>query len=107
MKVKVSKWKAPAGHQCTAMDAWFLWFIGKMPGECFERIALKSGQERWLYRPNVHGKYCPSSGDNKGIECRCDNCDFFLNCFPDWREWWRHSAIPSTKPENHSMKPEK
>ena len=84
--VKVRKWEGPA--PCTpAMDAWALWMVGRMPGAIFERIALRCGQERWLYRPSSHGKYCPSNGEHKGIECRCEECDFYLDCFPDWEDY--------------------
>ena len=44
MKVKVTKWTGPS-RSTPAMDAWFLWMIGNMPGECYERIALKHGKE--------------------------------------------------------------
>lgn len=64
-----------------AVDAWLLWMIGKMPGECFERILLKHGKEDWLYHPSLMGEECPSNGKHKGVECRCDNCDTFLFCF--------------------------
>lgn len=85
MKVKVRKWRH-AHPKTPALDAWFLWTIGKMPGECFERILLKHGKEHWLYHPSHHGKECPSNGEHKGVECRCDECDYYLECFPDWKE---------------------
>ena len=83
MKVKVKRWQGPS-KSTPAMDAWFLWMIGRMPGECFERIALKHGKERWLYVPGNHGDECPSNGEHPGIECRCDECDFCLLCFPEY-----------------------
>lgn len=84
VKVKVRRWDGPS-KSTYAMDAWFLWMIGRMPGECFERIALKHGREHFLYRPSHHGKYCPSNGERPGIECRCDECNWYLKCFPDWK----------------------
>lgn len=86
MKLKVRRWQGPA-KSTYALDAWFLWMIGRMPGECFERIALKHGREHWLYRPSHHGEHCPSSGDRPGIECRCDECPYYLKCFPDWESF--------------------
>ena len=83
MKVKVRKW-AHSSPKTPALDAWFLWMIGRMPGECFERMALLRGHENWLYRPSYHGEKCPSNGDNNGIECRCDNCNYYLRCFPEF-----------------------
>lgn len=82
MKVKVRRW--PDAHPKTpTLDAWFLWMIGRMPGECFERIALRHGRENCLYNPSHHGELCPSNGEHQGIECRCDECDYYLDCFPE------------------------
>lgn len=84
MKVKVRIWEH-YDPETVALDAWFLWRTGKMPGPCFERIALRHNHGNWLYDPGEKGKYCPSNGEN-GIECRCDECDHYLICFPDWKE---------------------
>lgn len=27
---------------------------------------------------------CLGNGEVKGIDCRCDECDFYLKCFPEW-----------------------
>ena len=35
--------------------------------------------------PGYHGKDCLGNGSYPGVECCCDECDFFLTCFPDWR----------------------
>lgn len=86
MKVKVRKWDK-ADPKTVALDAWFLWMIGRMPGECYERIALKKGKEHRLYRPSRHGEECPSNGQRPGIECRCDECNWYLKCFPDWETY--------------------
>lgn len=37
-----------------------------------------------MLRPSCHGKDCPGNGENPGVECCCDECDYFLGCFPDW-----------------------
>lgn len=34
--------------------------------------------------PSYHGRLCSGSGDMAGSECCCDECDYFLECFPDW-----------------------
>ena len=36
--------------------------------------------------PSWHGQDCQSNGEHPGIECQCDECDHFLDCFPDWQE---------------------
>ena len=41
-----------------------------------------------ILTPGFHGETCQGNGDHPGIECCCDECDFFLICFPDWRELW-------------------
>lgn len=30
-----------------------------------------------------HPKLCLGSGDIPGIECCCDECDYYLECFPE------------------------
>jgi len=36
--------------------------------------------------PSYHGKDCLANGEHAGYECACDECDHYLECFPDWRE---------------------
>ncbi len=36
-----------------------------------------------LLTPSYHGEECLSSGDYPGYECCCDECDYFLFCFPE------------------------
>lgn len=50
--------------------------------------------------PSYYGKKCQGNGEHEGIECCCDQCDYFLTCFPDYndpnhirtygdqRDWW-------------------
>lgn len=37
-----------------------------------------------LLTPCYHGQGCLGNGDNPGYECCCDECDFYLECFPEW-----------------------
>ncbi len=42
-----------------------------------------------LLNPGNHGENCKGNGetcDEKGnlIECCCDECDYFLECFPEF-----------------------
>lgn len=39
-----------------------------------------------LLTPSYHGEQCLGSGDFPGYECCCDECDYYLVCFPDWKE---------------------
>lgn len=34
--------------------------------------------------PSWHGKECLGNGENPGIECCCDECAFFLECWPEY-----------------------
>lgn len=34
--------------------------------------------------PCFHGDKCPGNGEHPGLECNCDECDYYLFCFPDW-----------------------
>lgn len=36
--------------------------------------------------PSFHGAACLANGRHPGVECQCDECDFCLECFPDWSE---------------------
>ena len=38
----------------------------------------------WL-TPSYHGQYCLGNGEHPDIECCCDECDYYLACFPDWK----------------------
>lgn len=34
--------------------------------------------------PSYHGKDCLDNGEHPGIKCCCDECGFFLECFPEY-----------------------
>ena len=45
-----------------------------------------------IFIPSLHGKDCPSDGhhfDENGneIECCCDECDYYLKCFPEYLQF--------------------
>ena len=37
--------------------------------------------------PSYHGRDCLGNGEHQEYECLCDECDFYLVCFPDWRNY--------------------
>ena len=39
-----------------------------------------------IFTPGNHGELCRHNGENAEYEIACDECDFFLECFPDWKE---------------------
>lgn len=38
-----------------------------------------------LLKPSHHGEQCPGNGED--LECCCDECDHYLTCFPDWKDF--------------------
>lgn len=36
--------------------------------------------------PSPNGENCKGNGLNKNVECMCDECKYYLECFPDWRD---------------------
>lgn len=36
--------------------------------------------------PSPYGRDCKGNGEWPGVECCCDECDYYLVCFPDWME---------------------
>lgn len=38
-----------------------------------------------ILTPSYHGELCRHNGDNPDYEIACDECEFYLACFPDWK----------------------
>ena len=36
--------------------------------------------------PSYHGELCRYNGENPDYEIACDECDYYLTCFPDWED---------------------
>ncbi len=34
--------------------------------------------------PSSNGEKCIGNGLNKDVECMCDECEHFLECYPEW-----------------------
>ena len=39
-----------------------------------------------ILTPSYHGELCRHNGENPDYEIACDECDFFLVCFPEWEK---------------------
>ena len=56
--------------------------------ECADKVIeiMKAMEEipNEALTPSPHGQYCQHNGEHPGYECCCDECDFYLACFPDW-----------------------
>ncbi len=44
--------------------------------------------------PSYHGVRCAGNGLHPGLECCCDECDYYLECFPDWQEILADEKLP-------------
>lgn len=44
----------------------------------------RSNINQLTHSPN--GEKCKGNGFNENIECMCDECEHFLECFPDWKD---------------------
>lgn len=33
-------------------------------------------------------EHCPGNGQDPHVECCCDNCSAYLDCYPDWEAAW-------------------
>ncbi len=38
-----------------------------------------------ILTPSYHGELCRHNGENPDYEIACDECDYYLVCFPDWK----------------------
>lgn len=34
-------------------------------------------------KPSINGKDCIANGMHEGVEIACDECDYYLQCFPE------------------------
>lgn len=68
-----------------------------------EEVNMKTAQEAWQeflkhyqpveLTPSYHGEKCLGNGEHE-IECQCDECEHYLECFPDWKPgtiWDEHT----------------
>ena len=61
-----------------------------MKGGCFMAVRDEKNTDPEtgiVLTPSFHGENCFGNGTHKQYECCCDECDYYLACFPDWREW--------------------
>ena len=39
-----------------------------------------------MLTPGNHGRDCLGNGEHPGYECCCDECDYYLLCYPEWEQ---------------------
>ena len=54
-----------------------------------------------ILTPSFHGEKCRHNGENADYGIACDECDYFLICFPEWEEEFakteeRYFGMPET-----------
>lgn len=81
------------GTELAALNVFVLELIAAESGPLPENLkgALNAiGSELAQRRPNLvpspRGKDCPGNGEHEGIECKCDECDYMMVCYPDFQE---------------------
>ena len=47
---------------------------------------VESKPQEEILTASYHGELCRHNGENPNFECACDECDYYLVCFPDWKE---------------------
>ena len=50
-----------------------------------------------LLTPSFHGANCLGNGMYPEYECCCDECDYLLECFPDWKQLSENNGLPNKK----------
>lgn len=46
-----------------------------------------------ILTPSYHGELCCHNGDNPDYEIACDECDYYLGCFPDWNCFQENNGL--------------
>ncbi len=44
-----------------------------------------------LLTPSGQGRKCPGNGEHPEYEICCENCDYYLKCFPQYAWWLKKS----------------
>jgi len=59
-----------------------------------------------ILTPGFHGEKCRHNGNHAGFEIARDECDFYLDCFPDWQEksGLEPAPVSDKKPEGRILK---
>ena len=50
-------------------------------------------QQEEILTPSYHGELCRHNGDNPDYEIACDECDYYLVCFPDWSSFQENNVF--------------
>ena len=57
---------------------------------CRKKIMDPTGT---LLTPSRQGRRCLGNGEHPEYECCCDECDFYLYCFPQYAWWLKRNKV--------------
>ena len=57
-----------------------------------------------IITPGFHGETCKYNGATDGFEIACDECNFYLVCFPDWEEAKSEEYLKTTIKKKKNQK---
>lgn len=53
---------------------------------CQTSVIKEKQLENIRFISSSNGERCIGNGRHKGVECMCDECEHYLECFPDCRD---------------------
>lgn len=51
---------------------------------CHTSIIRENKAEKFHLTPSPNGEQCKGNGLSPNTECMCDECEYFLECYPYW-----------------------
>jgi len=51
---------------------------------CQSSVIKENNMKNIQLTPSPNGEKCIGNGQKKDIECMCDECEHFLECYPEW-----------------------
>ena len=75
-----------ANHKTTstAQTIFCICGIEYLRKKTYNPIMEVENMDEEVLTPSYHGELCRHNGNNPDYEIACDECDYYLTCFPDW-----------------------
>ena len=51
---------------------------------CQSSVIKENNMQNKQLTPSPNGEQCIGNGLSPDTECMCDECEYFLECYPDW-----------------------
>ena len=68
----------------TNEEAWGDFVRNYLSAEPSEEQYLRERLTPYTLTPSFHGAECLGNGEWVGYECQCDECPYYLQCFPEF-----------------------